>query len=87
MGDTNGRGGLVDMLATGTTASVGVDAQILLINIYIQISFDIRHNIQRYKGCLTLALGIERRDTHQTVYTLLRFQVAIGIQTIDLESH
>ena len=75
------------MLTTGTTASISINAQILLINIHIQISFDIRHNIQRYKGCLTLALGIERRDTHQTVYTLLRLQVAIGIQTIDLESH
>ena len=75
------------MLATGTTASISIDAQILLINIHIQISFDIRHNIQRYKGCLTLTLGIERRDTHQTVYTLLRLQIAVGIQTIDLESH
>ena len=75
------------MLATGTTASISIDAQILLINIHIQISFDIRHNIQRYKGCLTLTLGIERGDTHQTVYTLLRLQIAIGIQTIDLESH
>ena len=87
MGDTDGRGGLVDMLATGTAASVGVDAQILLINIHIQISFDIRHNIQRYKGSLTFSLSIERRDTHQTVYSLLRLQIAIGIQSVDLESH
>ena len=75
------------MLTTGTTASISINAQIFLINIHIQISFDIRHNIQRYKGCLTLTLGIERRYTHQTVYTLLRFEVAIGIQAIDLESH
>ena len=87
MGDTNGRGGLVDMLATGTAASVGVDAQILLINIHIQIALDIRHNIQRYKGSLTFSLSIERGNTHQTVYSLLGFQVAVGIQAVDLKSH
>ena len=48
------------MLATGTAASVGVDAQILLINIHIQIALDIRHDVQGYKGGLPLALGVKR---------------------------
>ena len=75
------------MLATGTAASVGVDAQILLINIHIQIALDIWHNIQRYKGSLTFSLSIERGNTHQTVSSLLGFQVAVGIQAVDLKSH
>ena len=74
-----------DMLTACTAASVGINAQIFRVDLDIQIFFDIRHNIQRYKGCLTLTLGIERRDTHQTVYTLFGFHITVCISSIDLE--
>ena len=37
MGDTDRRGCLVDMLSTGTTASVGIDTDIVIIDLNIQI--------------------------------------------------
>ena len=49
MGDTDRRGCLVDMLSTGTTASVGIDTDIIVIDLYVQILLDIRHNIAGYK--------------------------------------
>ncbi len=75
------------MLSAGTAASVGINAKILLVNLHIQILLDIRHNIQGHKRGLALALGVERGDPHQTMHALLRLQVAVSINAVDLESH
>ena len=75
------------MLTTCAAASVSVDAQILLVDLHIHVLLDIRHHIQRNKGSLSFSLGIEGGNTHQSVHTLLRLQIAIGIQSIDLKSH
>ena len=75
------------MLSTGAGASVGINTQIIIIDIQVNIFFDFGHNIQRYKGCLSLALCIEGRNTHQTVHTFFGLQVSISIETVDLEGH
>ena len=37
------------MLSAGTTASIGIDTEILLVNLHIHILLNIRHDIQRHK--------------------------------------
>ena len=75
------------MLSACAAASISIDPDILVFHFNIQIFLNIRHHIQRNKGCLPLALGIKRRDTHKTVHTFLGFQIAIGILAVDLERH
>ena len=75
------------MLSTGTAASIGIDTQILLINLHIQVFLNIWHHIQGYEGCLTFTLGIEGTDTYQSVYPLLRLQITIGIDTVYLKGN
>ena len=46
------------MLPACAAASVGVDAQILLVNLHVQIFLDVRHHVQGHERGLALALGI-----------------------------
>ena len=87
MGNADSRRSLVDMLSPGAAASVGIDAQILLVDLHVQIFLNIRHHVQRHKGGLALPLRIKGGYPHQPVHTLLRLQVAVGIHPVDLESH
>ena len=59
------------MLTAGTTASISIDTDVVVIDLYIQILLDIRHNIAGYKGSLAFTCCIERRDTYQTVNSFL----------------
>ena len=87
MCDTDGRWCLVDMLTAGTTASISINTDLIVIDLYIQILLDIRHNITGYKRCLSLTCCIERRNTHQTVNSLLWFQITVSICSVYLESN
>ena len=75
------------MLTACTAASVGINAQILRVDLDIQIFFDIRHNIQRYEGGLALALGVEGGNPDKTVYAFFRFQIAVSVLTVYLEGN
>ena len=59
------------MLTAGTTASVSIDTDIVIIDLYIQILLDIRHNIAGYERSLAFTCRIKRRDTHKTVNSFL----------------
>ena len=73
------------MLSTGSTGSVGIDAQIIFIDLHFHIFLDIRHNITGYKGCLPFSSRIERGNTHQPVDPFLGLQITIGILSVHLE--
>ena len=45
-----------DYRAAGT---IGIDTQILVPDLHIDVALDIRHDVQRYKGSLPLALRVE----------------------------
>ena len=75
------------MLSSGSAASVGVDPQIVLVDLHVHILLNIRHHVQGHKGGLTLPLGVKRGNPHKPVYTLLGFQITVGIGSIDLEGH
>ena len=75
------------MLSTGTAASVGIDTDVVIVDLYIQVFLDIRHNIAGYEGSLAFACCIERRNTDKTVYTFLGFEIAVSILSVDLEGN
>ena len=45
------------MLSSGTAGTVGIDPQVIRVDLDIQIFLDIRHNITGYKGCLPFSRG------------------------------
>ena len=59
------------MLSACAAASIGVDAEILLIDFHIQVFIDFRHHIQGHERSLALALGIEGRYPYQPVHAFL----------------
>ena len=61
------------MLSAGTTASVGINTDVLIIDLYVQIFLDIRHYIAGYERGLALSSRIKRRDTDQTVNAMFGF--------------
>ena len=85
VGNTDGGGRLVDVLSACAAASVGIDPQILIVDLHVQILFDVRHDIQRHKGSLPFSLGVEGRDSHQTVHALFRLEIAVGVFPVHLK--
>ncbi|CCY98557.1 uncharacterized protein BN514_00021 [Ruminococcus sp. CAG:17] len=75
------------MLSTGTAASVGINTDIIIIDLNVQIFLDIRHNITGYKRCLSLSCRIKRGNTYKTVNTFLGFQITVGVLSVYLEGY
>ena len=75
------------MLSAGTTASVGINADILIIDFYVQVFLNVRHYIAGYKRSLTFSSRIERGNTYQTVNTLLRLQKSVCVLSVYLEGN
>lgn len=75
------------MLTAGSAGTIGINPQIILIDLHIQILLNIRHHVAGYKGGLPLSVGVERRDPHQAVDASLGFQISKGVLPVDLEGH
>ena len=73
------------MLSAGTTASVGINTDVLIIDFYVQIFLNIRHYIAGYERGLALSSRIERGNTYQTVNTFLRLQKSVCVLSVYLE--
>ena len=75
------------MLSAGTTASVGINTDVLIIDFYVQILLNIRHYIAGYERGLALSSRIERGNTYQTVNTFLRLQKSVCVLSVYLEGN
>ncbi len=71
---------LVDVLSAGTGGVVGVNADILHINLdIIIVVLEHRGNVQRGEGGVAPGVGVKRRDAHQAVHALFTAKVAVGM--------
>ena len=59
------------MLSAGTAGTVGIDPQVIRVDLDIQIFLDIRHNITGYEGGLSLSVRVERRNSYETMNAAL----------------
>ena len=59
MGDTDRRRSLVDVLSACAAGAVGINTDIIRINLYINILLNVRHDIAGHKGCLALARRVK----------------------------
>jgi hypothetical protein len=71
------------VLAAGARRAIGVDAQILVVDLDLDLVVDHRVDPDRRETGVTPGVGIERRDAHQAVDPAFRLQPAIGVGAVD----
>ena len=64
MGNAHGGIGRVDVLAAGASRSIGVNAQILFVDVNFDVFVDFGIDKKRCKRSMSPSILIERRDTH-----------------------
>ena len=71
------------MLATGTRGTVGVDPQLLVLDLDLDLVVDLRVDVDGGKGCVPAAGGVEWADPHQPVHTAFSLEIAVGVLPAD----
>ena len=80
VGEAHRRVGLVHVLAAGARRPVGVDAEVLLVDLDLAGHvLQERHHVERGEAGLAAVLGVERRDAHQPVHAPLGGQQPEGV--------
>ena len=83
IGDAHRAVGLVDVLAAGARGAVGVDAQILVLDLDLDLVVDHRIDPDRGEAGVAARVGVERRDAHQAMHAAFGLEPAIGIGAVD----
>ncbi len=83
--DAHGGVGDVDVLAAGTARAVGVDAEVLVGDLDLDVLVDLRRHVHRRERRVPALCGIERRDPDQAMHTHLALQVPVGMIADDVE--
>ncbi len=79
VGHAHGGVGLVHVLAARSAGPVGVDAQILLVDLHLDGVVDLREDRNAREGRVAAMLSVEGRDPHQPMNPLLGLQIAEGV--------
>ena len=66
------------MLTSGSAASIGIDPDVFVINLHVEILFDIGHDIAGYKGGLAFACSVKGRNPDKTMYAFFGGVGSIG---------
>ena len=72
------------MLSACTAGTVGVNTDVIRVNLYVNVFLDVRHDIAGHKGGLALSRSVKGRYADQTVHTVFRAQVTVGIFPVNL---
>ena len=83
MGNADRAVGGVDVLPAGAGRAIGVEADVLLINLDLDGVVDGRIDPHRRKTRMAARIGIERRDANQPVHARLGLEPAIGVEALD----
>ena len=71
------------MLTACTAGAAGLHLDVLRTDLDLAVVIQLRHDLQRSEAGLASGVGIEGRNTHQTVNTVLTLQIAVGILPLD----
>src|SRR5205085_5985755 len=85
VGDADRAVGLVDVLPAGAGGAVGVDAQVLVVDLDLDLLVDDRVDPDGGKAGVPPRVRIERRYADQAVDAALGFEPAIGVDAADLD--
>ncbi len=79
VGEADRRIGLVDVLAAGAARAVGVDPQILVVDLDHHVVVDLRHHAHRSERGVAAGRRVVGADPHQAVHPGLALEVAVGV--------
>ena len=79
VGDAHRGVGHVDVLAARAARAVGVDAQVLVLDLDLDVLVDLRPGEHGGEGGVAPGGGIEGADAHEPVHADLRRKVAVGV--------
>ena len=71
------------MLATGAGGTVDLHFDIRRVDLDFNVVIQLGHHFQAGKAGLPTGVGVKGADAHQTVYTVLTLEHAIGIGALD----
>jgi hypothetical protein len=83
VGDAHGRVGLVDVLAARAGGAIGVDLQVVVLDLDVARVLDDRRDLDARERRLAAVLRVERGDAHEPVDALLGGEQAIGVLARD----
>src|SRR2546423_2035707 len=84
MRDAHSRVGRVDVLTARARRAVGVNAQVFVVDLDLDLLVNLRRDEERRERSLARARA-ERRDANQTVHARLRRQEAVCVFALDAE--
>ena len=76
---SDGGRGLVDVLTTGAGGTEHLHFHVLGADLHLHVVGQVGHDLNGGKGGLAAGIGVEGRDAHQAVDTVLPPQVAVGV--------
>src|SRR5205085_4658455 len=85
VGDADRAVGLVDVLPASAGGAIGVDAQVLVVDLDLDLLVDDRVDPDGGKAGVPPRVRIERRYADQAVDAALGFEPAIGVDAADLD--
>ena len=85
VGQADGAVGLVDMLAAGAGSPVGIDPDLRLVDLDLDIVVDDRIDPGRGEAGVAAGARIVGRNADETVNAALRLQPAIGVFAVDAQ--
>ncbi len=87
MGNTDGGGGLIDVLSAGAAGAVGIDPQAHGVISTSRSSLMSGITSQETKEVCLFPAELNGGGTHQTVDAFFRLEIPVGIFSVDLEGH
>ena len=85
MRDAHRRVGLVDVLAAGARGPIGVDAEVLVDQLDLDVVVDLGIDPDRGEAGLPPRVAVERADAHEAVHARFGLQPAVGVGAVHLE--
>ena len=85
VGDAHGRVGLVDVLAAGARGAVGVDLQVVVVDLDVARLLDDRRDLDARERRLAPVGGVERAEADEAVHALLGGVEPVGVLALRAE--
>src|SRR5690606_30338948 len=83
VGDADRGVGSVDVLAAGARGTVGVDPEVALVDLDLDVVVDHRVDPDRTEARVAPRRAVERADAHEPVHAALGLGVAVGVLALD----
>ena len=83
VGQADGGGGLVDVLAAGAAGAAGLHLDVLRPDLDLAVVVQLGHDLHGGEAGLPPGVGVEGRYTDQSVHAVLALEITVGVVALD----